>query len=146
MKNRRFVKRREVIIMPPYGFGYGGFGPGMGGPPFWWGAPMGWTDLDIYDYNNNYVLDDDEIGDLAKDNIIADPGIPMSDAHDVEVSVSGGTATLSGTVRNPRTKPLAYTDAFWTTGVKDVINNIEVQPMERKQEVSPGSRGRVGGR
>lgn len=128
--------------MPPYGYGggygWGGMGPGLGmGGPFWWGAPPGWTDLDLYDYNSNYVLDDNEIADLAKDNIVADPGIPMSDAHNIDVRVSGGTATLSGTVRNPRTSPLAYTDAYWTPGVRDVVNNIEVQPPERRAGAAP---------
>ncbi|MCL4387009.1 MAG: BON domain-containing protein [Patescibacteria group bacterium] len=132
--------------MWPSGYGFGGGGYGMGGyPPFWWGAPTGWTDLDLYDYNQNYVLDDNEIADLAKDNIIADAGIPMSDAHKINVSVSGGTATLSGTVRNPRTKPLAYGDAYWTPGVRDVVNDIEVQPMERKPEAPPMKPGRPTG-
>jgi hypothetical protein len=117
----------------------------MGGP-FWWGAPTGWTDLDLYDYNNNYVLDDNEIVDLVKDNIVADPGIPMSDAHNIDVRVSGATATLSGTVRNPRTSPLAYTDTYWTPGVRDVINNIEVQPIERRPGAAPGRPEMPGGR
>ncbi|HUW24110.1 MAG TPA: BON domain-containing protein [Patescibacteria group bacterium] len=127
--------------MPPYGYGgygWGGMGPGGGTTgPFWWGAPTGWTDLDLYDYNNNYVLDDNEIVDLVKDNIVADPGIPMSDAHNIDVHVSGATATLSGAVRNPRTSPLAYTDAYWTPGVRDVANNIEVQAMERRPGAAP---------
>jgi len=42
-----------------------GQGWGMGGP-FWWGAPAGWTDSGLYDYNNNYVLDDNEITDEVK--------------------------------------------------------------------------------
>jgi len=136
--------------MPPYGYGggygWGGMGPGFGvGAPFWWGAPVGWTDLDLYDYNNNYVLDDNEIVDLVKDNIVADPGIPMSDSHNVDVHVSGGTATLSGTVRNPRTSPLAYGDAYWTPGVRDVVNNIEVQAPERRPEAAPARPEAPGG-
>lgn len=104
-----------------------------GGVPYWWGAPYGWTDVDLYDYNNNFVLDDDEIVALVKDNIEADPFIPPSDSNNIKVEVKNRTVTLSGTVKTPRAKPLAYADAFWSTGVADVVSNIEVVPMERKE-------------
>lgn len=124
----------------PYGFGWGGMGPGMGlNGSYWWGAPPGMTDLDLYDYNGNYVLDDEEIKDLVKDNIVADPGIPMSDAHRIDAQVQGGTVTLTGTVRHPRTNPLAYTDAYWTPGVREVIDNIQVEPLGQRMPVSPRS-------
>lgn len=125
--------------------GYGpmmGGGPtmgGYGGPywgatvPYWWGAPYGWTDLDLYDYNNNFVLDDDEITALVKDNIEADPFIPPFDTNNINVEVKNRVVTLSGTVKTPRSKPLSYADAFWSTGVADVISNIEVTPLERKK-------------
>jgi hypothetical protein len=102
--------------------------------PMWWGSPTGWTDLDLYDYNNNLVLDDDEIADIVADNIHLDPFIPISDERNIQVDVKNGVVTLSGTVRNPRVKPLAYADAFWSSGVRDVIDNIQVQPHERRQQ------------
>jgi hypothetical protein len=100
----------------------------------WWGTPAGWTDLDVYDYNNNLVLDDNEIADIVADNIHLDPFIPLSDERNITVEVSDGVVTLSGTVRNPRVKPLAYADAFWSPGVVDVIDNIQVLPMQRRTD------------
>jgi hypothetical protein len=99
---------------------------------YWWGAPSGWTDLDLYDYNNNLMLDDNEIADIVADNIHLDPFIPLSDERNINIEVRNGVVTLSGTVRNPRTKPLAYADAFWSPGVIDVVDNIQVQPMQRR--------------
>lgn len=103
-----------------------------GGNPYWWGAPVGWTDLDLYDYNNNFILDDEEIADLVRDNIQSNPFIPPSDVNSIAIEVKNGVVTLSGKVRNPRSKPLSYADAFWSSGVIDVISNIEVKPIERK--------------
>jgi hypothetical protein len=105
---------------------------GTAAPSFWWGAPTGWTDLDLYDYNNNLVLDDNEIADIVADNIHLDPFVPLSDERNINIEVRNGVVTLSGTVRNPRAKPLAYADAFWSPGVVDVIDNIQVQPMQRR--------------
>jgi hypothetical protein len=101
---------------------------------FWWGTPAGWTDLDVYDYNNNLMLDDNEIADIVADNIHLDPFIPLSDERNMTIEVSDGVVTLSGTVRNPRVKPLAYADAFWSPGVVDVIDNIQVLPMQRRTD------------
>jgi len=99
---------------------------------YWWGSPDGWTDLELYDYNNNFMLDDNEIADIVKDNIFDDPYISLSDTNNVQVDVSDGIVRLSGTVRNPRSKPLAYMDAFWSSGVIDVVNNIQVNPRQRR--------------
>lgn len=113
----------------------GGFGNPFigGGVPFWWGAPFGWTDVDLYDYNNNFVLDDDEITALVKDNIESDPFIPPYDSNNIKVEIKNRVVTLSGTVKTPRSKPLSYADAFWSSGVSDVFSNVEVAPMERKE-------------
>ncbi len=101
---------------------------------YWWGAPYGWSDYDLYDYNNNFVLDDNEVEDIVKDNIAADVGITFSDQQKIDVSVKDGVVTLSGEVRNPRTKPLAYADAYWSSGVIDVLNKIQVKPYKRKEK------------
>ncbi len=100
---------------------------------YWWGAPYGWSDYDLYDYNNNFILDDNEIMDIVRDNINADPGIPYSDENKIDIQVKDGVVTLSGEVRNPRTKPLAYADAYWSSGVIDVANNITVKQRTRKE-------------
>lgn len=108
----------------------------LNGTAYWWNAPVAMSDYDLYDYNRNFVMDDDEIADLVKDNILSDPGITFSDGNRVETNASNGVVTLSGEVRNPRTKALAYADAFWSTGVVDVDNKINVKDRERRM-VSP---------
>jgi hypothetical protein len=99
---------------------------------YWWGAPYGWSDYDLYDYNNNCMLDDNEIEDIVRDNIADDPGISYSDQEKIEVKVDNGVVTLSGEVRNPRSKPLAYSDAYWSSGVMDVNNKITVKQRQMK--------------
>lgn len=99
---------------------------------YWWGTPYGWSDYDLYDYNNNFVLDDNEIEDIVRDNIAADYGISLSDQNRIDVSVKDSVVTLSGEVRNPRSKPLAYADAYWSSGVLDVENKLKVNPRKRK--------------
>lgn len=99
---------------------------------YWWNAPVAMSDYDLYDYNNNWALDDNEIADLVKDNVFSDPGITYSDANRVQADVNNGVVTLSGEVRNPRTKALAYADAFWSTGVVDVDNKLNVKERERR--------------
>lgn len=101
---------------------------------YWWGVPTGWTDLDLYDYNNNFMLDDNEIADIVSDNIYENPFITLSDTNNISVDVKDGVVTLSGTVRNPRAKPLAYADAFWSSGVVDVVNKIDVKTSERRRQ------------
>lgn len=107
---------------------------------YWWGAPSGISDYDLYDYNNNWVLDDNEIADEVRDNIYADPGISMTDTNNIKVQVNDGVVTLSGQVHNPRSKPFAYSDAYWSPGVTDVINNIKIKQRSRKQSQRPSSR------
>ncbi len=103
---------------------------------YWWGSPSGWSDYDLYDYNNNFILDDEEIEDIVRDNLAADPGITLSDQQQIEVTVKDGNVTLSGVVRNPRSKPLAYADAYWSSGVLDVKNEITVKPRKRRESVN----------
>jgi len=99
---------------------------------YWWGVPMGWSDYDLYDYNSNFILDDNEITDIVMDNIASDPGITLSDQNKIEIDVKDGVVNLAGEVSNPRTKPLAYADAYWSSGVIDVVNNIKVKARQRK--------------
>lgn len=119
--------------MPRYRYGdYDDWAPA----DFWWNAPYGWSDYDLYDYNNNFILEDNEIHDIVTDNIAADGGIPLSDQNKIEVKVKDGVVTLSGEVKYPRTKPLAYTDAYWSSGVIDVMNNLKVNPHKRRQQAA----------
>ena len=107
---------------------------------YWWGAPYGVSDYDLCDYNNNWVLDDNEIADEVRDSIYADQGITASDTNSIKVAVKDSVVTLSGQVRNPRSKTFAYIDAFWSSGVTDVTNNIQVKQRTRKQSQQSGSK------
>lgn len=75
-----------------------------------------------------------EIKDVVKDNLDADYGITQSDQNKINISVKDGVATLSGEVTNPRTKPLAYADAYWSSGVTDVVNNLKVKSKKRRSK------------
>lgn len=128
--------------MPPYGYGYYGGcptpysypGPTWGSPGYGAG-PYGFYDwTDFYDYNSNLVLEDNEIEDLVRDTIAADPYIPQSDVNAINANVKNGMVHLSGTVRNRRSKPLAYADAFWSRGVVDVQSDIVVKEMGAGEE------------
>ena len=120
-----------------FGAGFGGnyFGPGffpgggVGGPFFnpYWGVSG------FYGPVTTGVLDDSEIASYVKDNIDLDPYISVSDKNNIDVEVEGGTAILRGTVKNRRSKGLAYADAFWTAGVLDVENEIKVAGEEEGQ-------------
>jgi hypothetical protein len=119
--------------------GYGGPYWGGGSPwftpgPYFGGYPYDYTDF--YDYNANMILEDDEIKDLVSDNIAADPYIPQSDVDNVKVDVKDGVVHLAGSVRNKRSKPLAYADAFWSRGVVDVESDLQVE-----QRAAPQRRG-----
>ncbi|MCL5091161.1 MAG: BON domain-containing protein [Patescibacteria group bacterium] len=114
-------------------------GPGYY-PPYLGAYPYGFTDYtDLYDYNNNLVLEDNEILDLVSDTIAADPYIPQSDVNNIQLNVKDGVVRLSGTVKNKRSKPLAYADAFWSRGVIDVESdiNVEERGQPRQQKAAP---------
>lgn len=144
--------------MFPYGYGYYGgpyYGYGYGPGPYYgpaygpFGPPYGVTDYtDFYDYNSDLVLEDNEIQDLVSDTIAADPYIPQSDVNAINVSVNNGVVHLTGTVRNRRSKPLAYADAFWSRGVVDVVSDIIVREPGRAEggQTNGGKQGARGGR
>jgi len=132
-----------------YGYGWGGAGPwgaGAWGGPAWGGYPYGFDYTDLYDYNRDLVLEDNEIKDLVADTISADPYIPQSDVNAIRIDVRNGVVGLSGTVRNRRSKPLAYADAFWSRGVVDVNSDIVVEELGRRSEEAPPPTPRAGGR
>lgn len=51
--------------------------------------------------------------------------------QNIQVSVSNGVATLSGTVPNAASRALAGNDSGSVTGVKTVVNNLTVQQQEQ---------------
>lgn len=71
----------------------------------------------------NYKRSDERIQEDVNERLTRHPDI---DASDIEVSVSDGVVTLSGTVDNRRAKHLAEDVAESVSGVKDVNNQIRV--------------------
>ncbi len=106
----------------------GGYNPYFCGPFAPWRPG---PDLGLIDTTG---LTDDEIINVVRDNIRSDPAIPRSDKESIKITVSGGVVNLSGNIRERRTKPLAYADAFWSMGVVDVNNDLKIQTPQGKIE------------
>lgn len=73
---------------------------------------------------NGYRRSDERIQEEASEHLTHDSHI---DASEIEVSVSEGVITLSGTVENRRMKRLAENCVETLSGVTDVKNEIRVQ-------------------
>ncbi len=99
---------------------------GMGDPCPW--AP--WIDMTYY--GPDYVWTDEDIAFSVRDNIIANPYIRSSAKENIEIDVDAGVVTLKGEVKSKQDKFLAYADAFWTVGVVDVEDKIEVREPKKK--------------
>ncbi|HEX5414361.1 MAG TPA: BON domain-containing protein [Chloroflexota bacterium] len=75
-------------------------------------------------------MTDEELEYRVEQSLDNDPSIP---AHvDIDVDVTDGIVTLSGTVPNKRIKHAAGDDAWWLPQVIDVHNTIEVQPRKQR--------------
>lgn len=115
----------------PYGPGYG-FGQGTHmGYPGMYGGPQAWTQHHLEDFWPDYhyydwAPTDADITDMVLDNVDADPMIPRSDRDKVEVETRDAIVSLSGTVSSKQAKYAAHSDAFWTYGVVDVIDELQV--------------------
>jgi hypothetical protein len=59
--------------------------------------------------------------------------------QNVQVSVSNGVATLSGTVTDPASRALAGQDSGSIPGVKTVVNNLTVQPAQQGTALPPAA-------
>jgi len=55
----------------------------------------------------------------------------------IQISVTGGVATLSGTVNDDASRALAGNDSGLVDGVKTVVNNLTVQPQQRAMAGMP---------
>lgn len=84
-----------------------------------------------------YTRSDDRIREDVNDRLTDDHRI---DAGDIEVSVSNGEVTLSGTVRSRDEKRRAEDIAEAVSGVKHVQNNVRVQ----QGDTSSGDGNRLG--
>ena len=68
-------------------------------------------------------VDDAALTTTIQNQLTADNSI---NGQPVQVAVSGGVATLSGTVQNDAQRTIAARDAAGVTGVKEVVDNIAV--------------------
>lgn len=87
------------------------------------------------EYQYTGIPSDEEITDMVFDSIDADPVVPYE--SDINVDVTGGIVTLSGTVPNKRIKHAVGDDAWWVPGVIDVNNNLQVSGRRQKKESAP---------
>jgi osmotically-inducible protein OsmY len=87
-----------------------------------------------------YTRSDDRIREDVCDRLTDDPRI---DASDVEISVSNGEVTLSGTVDSRQAKRRAEDTAEEISGVKDVQNNLRVQEFSGRAGTT-GATGAIG--
>jgi BON domain len=62
--------------------------------------------------------------------------------QNIQVSVSNGVATLSGTVTDDASRALAGNDGGTVNGVKTVVNNLTVQPAEQASAAPPSAESR----
>jgi hypothetical protein len=74
--------------------------------------------------------------DIANDIQNRISGESALSGQNIQVSVSGGTATLNGTVNNDAARALAAAISGTPAGVRTVINNLAVTP-ERAQKQEP---------
>lgn len=90
---------------------------------------------DFYDYLHrpDLGMDDEDIRENVLSNIAADPFIPEDDKENIDAAVVDGFVTLMGKVRRRHSKFAAFGDAFWSAGVIDVTNNIEVEKKPREK-------------
>jgi hypothetical protein len=89
----------------------------------------------------NYKRSDGRIEEEVNEMLFRDPHV---DATDIEVEVSEGEVTLSGTVEDRNTKRMAE-DCVWNvSGVRNVTNLIRVEQREYLRDDEWGSRRRSG--
>ncbi len=92
------------------------------------GLEIDWWARDEMRRKNLYVSrNDEEIKEAVKDAFLYDPRLL---SFKIDVDVDYGTVTLSGVVDNLQAKKAAEKDAKNTIGVKAVVNNIKVRPVE----------------
>ena len=70
---------------------------------------------------------DQDLQEMVEDNIEADPQLNARDRRNIQVRAAGGVVTLTGTVRSRLAKYAAGSDAYWTYGVQEVRNELDVR-------------------
>lgn len=77
-------------------------------------------------------LTDSEVREQVLDRIQNDRNISPRDKSNIQVIAETGVVTLSGTVTSRRAKWQAYTNAYWSPGVSDVLNKLTVSKIRTK--------------
>lgn len=117
-----------------------GFNPALGSP-YAFGPNLGLGSMGTMPgtYPSAYagpgLASDDQIKDMVLTSLDSDPRIPFD--SDINVDVTAGIVTLSGTVPNKRIKHAAGDDAWWIPDVVDINNELKVSGRRK--------RGGVGG-
>lgn len=88
-----------------------------------------------------YQRSDERIREMVCESLTEDDQI---DASHIEVAVSGGEVTLSGTVDDRRAKREAEDCAFSITGVRDVQNQLRVRDDRSAAQTGPGGAAAAG--
>lgn len=88
----------------------------------WQRAPLGGSTHDEPGY-----FSDDELRRMVEATIKADPGLTNEEKAAIRVEVTNKQTSLSGTVQSTEAKTQAETDAYWTEGIGEVKNQIEVR-------------------
>lgn len=96
-------------------------------------TPQGWNQAHLVDSWNDeeklksWTPSNQDQQEMVEDNIEADPQIPGRDQRAITVRAKSGIVTLTGTVRSRAVKFAASSDAYWTYGVHEVRNELEIQ-------------------
>ena len=91
----------------------------------WQLAPLGGSTHDEPGY-----FSDDELRQMVETTIKADPDLSREEKEAIRVEVSNKQTSLSGRVQSTEAKTQAETDAYWTEGIGEVKNEIEVSAKE----------------
>lgn len=92
----------------------------------------------VINLHNNLVVtlihptSDLTIAQTVRDNLFRD--VRLSSPEKIQVQVTGGVVTLTGTVPSYDQKMDAEDDAWATTGIVDVVNDIVVMPSHRRPD------------
>lgn len=87
--------------------------------------------IGIAQQDESSLPQDYEITDYIQQDLEADTGVPE---QRVQVLTTDGTVTLTGTVRNAAQKQRAERIAATAKGVENVVNDIEVAPLEERSD------------
>lgn len=87
----------------------------------WQLAPLGGPTHDEPGY-----FSDGELQRMVETTIKADPRLSSAEKRAIKVEVRNRRTTLSGTLQSQEAKDQVESDAYWTEGIGEVKNQIEV--------------------